>query len=198
MPRGTLRPSDGLKGRSFQREPRLSEYVGDVTAFVLHFEQPGGRFVVGAAGYLLINLRQGLPNRRRHVLPIAAQEEGRSLPIELADFFALAPNAMLHERHLSFRFAEERRVESDDAPALPVLQLVAVEQIDIGVVSAEEQERRARRLAVRVAQCPLLEKAAKRRKPRAGTDHHDRRAVERRGMERNIWGADGDRYLVLR
>jgi hypothetical protein len=55
--RGTLRPSDGLEGRSFQPEPRLGEYVGDVTAFVLHFEQPSGRFFVGAAGYLLINLR---------------------------------------------------------------------------------------------------------------------------------------------
>ena len=75
-------------------EPRLSEYVRDVTAFVLHFEQSGGRIFVGAAGYLLINLRQNLPNRRRHVLPVAAQEEDRSLPIELTDFFALAPNAI--------------------------------------------------------------------------------------------------------
>src|SRR4051794_38145 len=56
-----------LEGRSFRREPRLSEYVGDVAAFVLHFEQPGGRFFVGAASCLLINLRQGLPDRRRHV-----------------------------------------------------------------------------------------------------------------------------------
>src|ERR1700680_1700501 len=103
---------------------------------------------------------------------------------------------MLHERHLAFGLAEERRVQRDDALALPLLELLAIEQVDVGVVAAEEQQCWTRGLAVGVAQGPLLEKAAERRKPGPGADHDDGRTVERRRMKRNIGRADGDRHLI--
>ena len=78
-------------------EPRLSEYVRDITAFVLHFEQSGGRIFVGAAGYLLINLRQNLPNRR--AMYCRRRTARRSLPADRAHGFfpARAKRDLLHD-----------------------------------------------------------------------------------------------------
>src|ERR1700746_1524045 len=104
---------------------------------------------------------------------------------------------MLYERHLAFGLAEERRIQRDDALALPLLELLAIEQIDVGVIAAEEQQRLTCGLALGVAQGSLLQKSADRREPRPGADHDHGCAVERRGMKRNIGCADGDRHLIL-
>src|SRR5262249_6225752 len=104
---------------------------------------------------------------------------------------------MLHECHLVFGLAEKRRVERDDALALPLLELLAIEHVDVGMVAAEEQQRWSRGLAVGVAQGSLLQEPAERREPRSGADHDDGRAVERRRTKRNIGRADGDRHLIV-
>src|SRR6266487_7212240 len=86
---------------------------------------------------------------------------------------------MLHERHLAIGLAEEHRIQRDDALPLPLLELLAIEQVDVGVVAAEEQQRWTRRLAVGVAQGSLLQEPAKRRQSGPGANHDDGRAVER-------------------
>ena len=74
---------------------------------------------------------------------------------------------------------------------------MSLAKIDVGVIAAEEQQRRTRGLAVGVAQGSLLQEPAERRQSGPGANHDDGRAVERRRMKRNVGCADGDRHLIL-
>ncbi len=95
--------------------------------------------------------------------------------------------------------AGERVLHPDEAALLVVAQLVGVEQVDLLVAAAEEQQRGAHRHALVAQRGPVLEEAAERREPGARPDHDHRRVRVLRRPERDARGADeGEDGAVLR
>ena len=89
--------------------------------------------------------------------------------------------------------AREKAFSTRTRPRLGVAaQLVGVEQVDLRVAAAEEQQRRAHGDALVALRGTVLQEAAERREPGPRPDHDHRRVRVLRRVERDAGRADED------
>src|SRR6185369_8686503 len=155
---------------------RSGEDVGDVASgLALDPVHPGLGLLGADSRCLLVDAHERLPHGGRHVAAVAADEDAGAATEQIGDVGAVLPDAVLNEHHVALRLLVERRPHADDAGRLPRRELVAIEKVDIRVVAAEEEQRRADAAPVLRLCRALLQEAAERREPGAGAYHHHRR-----------------------